>query len=123
MSVTDICVLNNKLSQFIAYNIHNDYGEVNYQNCFDYDFAIQHLVNQFKNFIIFANVANDNELKDTQQFCIDNKINLFIIAYERYKYTQLKDKHLIHLTCNTYYEQQNMFNILNKKIKELMSNE
>ena len=61
LSATDVCVLSNKLSSKIAFNVNNRQGEVNYQNCFDYDFAIQEMANQYKTFIIIANFANNNE--------------------------------------------------------------
>ena len=50
------------------------------------------MANQYKTFVIIANFANNNELKDAQQFCIDNKINLFIISYEHFNYEQLHNK-------------------------------
>lgn len=123
LSATDVCVLSNKLSSKIAFNVNNRQGEVNYQNCFDYDFAIQEMANQYKTFIIIANFANNNELKDAQQFCIDNKINLFIISYEHFDYEQMQSKYIVHLTCDTYSQQQNMFRLLNQKLKVAMSNE
>lgn len=123
MSKNDICILSNRLSSKIAYSIHNVNNEISYQDCFDYELAIQNLANQFQKFIIIANFANNNELKDTQQFCIEHKIYLFIISYEKFNYTILQSPYIIPLVCNTYQKQQNMFKILNKKIKDLTSNE
>lgn len=122
MAANDICILSNRFSKQIAQNIKASNCIVNYQDSFDYEITMEQLKNKFKTFIVIANFAINNELISIQQLAIDNKINLYIISFDNFKYKHIDNKGIKHLDFDNN-NQPNMFNILNQQLNEVMPNE